>query len=118
MTRGISNIENIVNNIILKTVEDLGNKRIDNYDDLLYITKLSKNPEDYNGDIAAKTIGIQQNKRKGELIKYFKRNDGKATIDPDEIGWEKYKLEYLNLFRRDLLAIAYDMSTLKDACAR
>ena len=115
LTHGISNIENIVDDIILKTIQDLGNKKVDNYDDLLYITKLSKNPEDYKGDIAAKTIGIQQNKRKGELIKYFKRKDGKPTINPDEIGWEKYELDYLNLFRRDLQAIGYDMSTLKDA---
>ena len=113
LTQGISNIENIVDDIILKTIQDLGNKKVDNYDDLLYITKLSKNPEDYKGDIAAKTIGIQQNKRKGELIKYFKRNDGKPTINPDEIGWEKYALEYLNLFRRDLQAIGYDMSMLE-----
>jgi DNA polymerase elongation subunit (family B) len=118
LTQGISNIENIVDNIILKTSQDLGNKKVDNYNDLLYITKLSKNPEDYKGDIAAKTIGMQQNKRKGELIKYFKRNDGKPTTDPDEIGWEKYKIDYLNLFKRDLLVMGYDTSMLEADCGR
>ena len=115
LTHGIANIENIVDDIILKTIQDLENKKVDNYDDLLYITKLSKTPEDYKGDIVAKTIGIQQNKRKGELIKYFKRKNGKPTINADEIGWEKYASEFLNLFRRDLQAIGYDMSTLKVA---
>lgn len=114
----IERSEAIVNNLILKTIQDLGNKKVDNYDDLLYISKLSKNPEDYKGDIAAKTIGMQQNKRKGELIKYFKRNDGKPTTDPDEIGWEKYKLDYLNLFKRDLLVMGYDTSMLEAACGR
>ena len=118
LAHGISNIENIVDDIILKTIRDLGNKKVDNYDDLLYITKLSKNPEDYKGDIAAKTIGMQQNKRKSELIKYFKRNDGRPTIDPDEIGWEKYTSEYLNLFKRDLVAIGYDVTILEAAYDR
>ena len=118
LTHGIANIENIVGDIILKTIQDLGNKKVDNYDDLLYITKLSKNPEDQKGENALKTIAIQQNKRKGDLISYFKRNDRKLTTNRDEIGWEKYKLDYLNIFRRDLQAIGYDMSTLKDACDR
>jgi DNA polymerase elongation subunit (family B) len=113
LTQGISNIENIVGEIILKTIQDLGNKKVDNYDDLLYITKLSKNPEDYKDDISAKTIGMQQNKRKGELIEYFKRNDGKPTTNPDEIGWQKYELDYSNLYRRDLHVIGYDMSKME-----
>ena len=62
----------------------------------------------------------------GKIVKRYQyvvvdpntRNDGKPTNDKDEIGWEKYKLDYLNLFRRDLQAIGYDMSTLKDACGR
>ena len=54
LTDGISNIENIVKNVILKTIQDLRNKRVDNYADLLCSMKLSKNPEDYKGDVQPK----------------------------------------------------------------
>jgi DNA polymerase I len=116
LTQDISKIENIVDDIILKTIQDLENKTVDNYDNLLYITKLSKNPEDYKEENALKIIGMQQNKRKGDLINYFKTNDGKATEDINEIGWKKYKRDYLNIFKKDLLAIGFNILVLEAAC--
>lgn len=48
--------------------------------------ELGKNPEDYDGDLVQKTIGLAQNKRKGETIWYYNIDKGKDK--QKKLNWD------------------------------
>jgi DNA polymerase, archaea type len=89
-------------------MNDLENGKID--PELLKIkVKLAKNPEDYAVNNPNKKIGMLLGAKAGDVIWYFKTDskEGGVTINPEEIGINKYKEMLMSTVKHALEILGY-----------
>lgn len=72
---------------------------------------LGRNPSEYSPNAYQRIVGMQQNAKEGDPIKYYKSyTPGKAHSNPDFIDWGKYLEMLESTFEKQLKVLGYDFS--------